>query len=54
MANFESEEEIRKAYDALQAGGRVNIELYETPFRALIAAVTDRNGVGWVLRYFRT
>jgi PhnB protein len=54
MLNFESEEEIRKAYEALNVGGHVNIAIYETPFNALIAAVTDRNGIGWVLRYFRT
>jgi PhnB protein len=50
---MESEEEIRNAYDKLLDGGQIAIELYETPFRALIGAVTDRNGIGWVLRYFR-
>ena len=54
MANFESEDEIRRVYHALLDGGRVDIEMYATPFNALIGSVTDRNGVCWVLRYFRT
>ncbi|UUZ82463.1 VOC family protein [Paenibacillus sp. P26] len=54
MIQFDSEEEIRKAYDTLKADGQVTVELQDTFFGALHGQVTDnRNNIGWVLNYFK-
>ncbi len=50
---IETEEEFRKAYGDLAAGGHINTEVYEAPFNGLLAIVTDRNGICWVLSYYR-
>jgi PhnB protein len=50
---IETEESFRKIYGELAAGGTINLEVYEAPFNGLLAIVTDRNGVCWVLSYYR-
>jgi PhnB protein len=51
---LETEEEFRQVYEDLTAGGHINIEPYEAPFNGLLAVITDRNGNGWVLSYYRS
>lgn len=53
MVKLDSEDEFRKAHDALADGGLINVAIYEAPFNGLLAVVTDRNGIGWVLSYYR-
>ncbi|RCW51712.1 VOC family protein [Paenibacillus prosopidis] len=50
---IETEEEFRKVYGELAMGGLINTEVYEAPFNGLLAIVTDRNGICWVLSYYR-
>ena len=52
--NIETEEEFRSIYGEFAAGGTINTEVYEAPFNGLLVIVTDRNGVCWVLSYYRT
>ncbi|MFT0803065.1 VOC family protein [Bacillus swezeyi] len=47
----ESEEEIRRVYDALKNGGHAALELQKTFWGALHANVTDKYGVRWLLNY---
>jgi PhnB protein len=51
---LETEEEFRQVYEDLTAGGHINVEVFEAPFNGLLAIVTDRNGIGWVLSYYRS
>lgn len=51
---IETEEAFRRIYGELADGGTINSEVYEAPFNGLLAIVTDRNGVCWVLSYYRT
>ncbi|WP_027086477.1 VOC family protein [Cohnella panacarvi] len=51
---IEGEREFRRIYAGLAANGRINTEVYEAPFNGLLAVVTDRNGVCWVLSYYRS
>ncbi|MGF7029370.1 putative glyoxalase superfamily protein PhnB [Paenibacillus mucilaginosus] len=51
---IETENEFRQVYEAFAAGGTVDTEVYEAPFNGLLAIVTDRNGVCWVLSFYRT
>ncbi|MDF2959769.1 MAG: hypothetical protein K0S39_1504 [Paenibacillus sp.] len=51
---IETEEAFRRIYGEFAAGGTINSEVYEAPFNGLLAIVTDRNGVCWVLSYYRT
>jgi PhnB protein len=53
MLKLETEEEFRQVYEDLTAGGHINIKAYEAPFNGLLAVITDRNGIGWVLSYYR-
>jgi PhnB protein len=54
ILKFDSEEEIWKAYNTLTVGGQIIREMYESPaFDGLLAMVTDRNGIGWVLSHKR-
>jgi PhnB protein len=53
ILKIETEEEFRKIYEELAVGGQINTEVYEAPFNGLLAVVTDRNGIGWVLSYYR-
>ena len=50
---IETEEVFRSVYGQFAAGGHINTESYEAPFNGLLAIVTDRNGVCWVLSYYR-
>ncbi|OXM83931.1 VOC family protein [Paenibacillus rigui] len=52
--NIEGEETFRKVYGELAADGTIQTEVYEAPFNGLLAVVTDRNGVCWVLSYYRS
>lgn len=49
---FDSEDEIRKAYDIFKAEGIVDAELQQTFFGALVTALTDKYGVNWNFVYF--
>lgn len=51
---IETEEVFRRIYGELATDGTINSEMYEAPFNGLLAIVTDRNGVCWVLSYYRT
>ncbi|CAI6085776.1 VOC family protein [Cohnella sp. JJ-181] len=51
--NIETEGRFREIYDKLAEGGTVLVEVYAAPFNGLLAIVTDRNGVCWVLSYYR-
>ncbi|MFD1956364.1 VOC family protein [Paenibacillus thailandensis] len=53
FVKIEKEEEFRRIYGELAAGGTINTEVYEAPFNGLLAIVTDRNGVCWVMSYYR-
>lgn len=50
---IEKEEDFRQVYSELAAGGNIIREAYEAPFNGLLATVTDRNGVCWVLSHYR-
>ncbi|MGO4549142.1 VOC family protein [Paenibacillus sp. 2TAB23] len=50
---LETEEIFRKIYGEFSASGTINTEMYEAPFNGLLAIVTDRNGVCWVLSFYR-
>lgn len=50
---IETEEAFRKMYGELASGGTINTEVYEAPFNGLLAIVTDRNSVCWVMSYYR-
>ncbi|MFB4323327.1 VOC family protein [Priestia sp. BR_2] len=51
---IETEEAFQRIYGEFAAEGIINSEAYEAPFNGLLAIVTDRNGVCWVLSYYRT
>lgn len=51
---IETEEAFRRIYGEFAADGTINSEVYEAPFNGLLAIVTDRNGVCWVMSYYRT
>jgi PhnB protein len=51
---IDSEETFRSIYGEFAASGTVQTEVYEAPFNGLLAIVTDRNGVCWVLSYYRS
>ncbi|MFC4811786.1 VOC family protein [Paenibacillus sp. GCM10023250] len=48
-----AEDGFRSVYGRFADGGRVLTEPYEAPFNGLLAIVADRNGVCWVLPYYR-
>lgn len=50
---LETEEEFCNVYEDLTTGGQIIVEMYEAPFNGLLAIITDRNGIGWVLSYYR-
>lgn len=54
FVKIETEEAFRRIFGELAAGGTVNREVYEAPFNGLLAVVTDRNGVCWVVSYYRS
>lgn len=51
---MDTEEKFHRIYDGLAVGGMIIAEVYEAPFNGLLAIVTDRNGVCWVLSYYRS
>ncbi|TFE23971.1 VOC family protein [Cohnella luojiensis] len=51
---IEMEKEFQRIYSEFAANGTINTAVYEAPFNGLLAIVTDRNGVCWVLSYYRT
>ncbi|MDG0791148.1 VOC family protein [Cohnella ginsengisoli] len=50
---LDTEDAFRSVYEGLGAGGTIVAAAYEAPFNGLLAIVTDRNGVCWVLSYYR-
>ncbi|MBS4032233.1 MAG: hypothetical protein KGZ63_12555 [Clostridiales bacterium] len=52
IVQFESEDEIKKAYTALKDNGQVLIEFQKTFFGALHAEIVDKYGIQWILNYF--
>ncbi len=48
---FDSEDEIRKVYDVLKIDGKVDFELQQAFFGALLAVLTDKNGINWNLSW---
>lgn len=50
---IDTENEFRKVYSDFASDGTINTEVYEAPFNGLLATVTDRNGVCWVLSHYR-
>ncbi|MBB6731403.1 VOC family protein [Cohnella zeiphila] len=51
---LETEEEFRQVYEDLTTDGTIDNEVFEAPFNGLLAGITDRNGIGWVLSNFRS
>ncbi|MGO4537416.1 VOC family protein [Paenibacillus sp. 2TAB19] len=51
---IDTEETFLSIYGEFAASGTVQTEVYEAPFNGLLAIVTDRNGVCWVLSYYRS
>ncbi|WP_246070564.1 VOC family protein [Paenibacillus kobensis] len=50
---LETEEQFRSVYGQFADEGQVVTEVYEAPFNGLLAVVKDRNGVCWVMSYYR-
>ncbi|MFC3802056.1 VOC family protein [Cohnella sp. GCM10012308] len=50
---IETEDAFRGVYDRLGDEGTINTAVYEAPFNGLLAIVTDRNCVCWVLSFYR-
>ena len=48
---FDSEDEVRKVYEALSAGGKVNMPLDKTFWNAVYGDLVDKFGVSWGLHY---
>jgi len=48
---FDSEEELRKAFGALSTEGKVNMPLGETFWGAVYGDLVDKFGTGWGLHY---
>ncbi|MCD1260005.1 VOC family protein [Paenibacillus athensensis] len=53
FAKIDTEAEFRRIYSDLAAEGAIVTAAYEAPFNGLLAIVTDRNGVCWVLSFYR-
>lgn len=51
MIGVDAADEARRVYQALSAGGKVHMELGETPFAELYANFADRYGIHWMI-YF--
>lgn len=49
--NVESEEEAQRIFQALSAGGRVEMDLAKTGWADLYASWWDKFGVGWMINY---
>lgn len=53
FAKLETESAFRNVYEAFGSDGTIVREAYEAPFNGLLGVVADRNGVHWVLSYYR-
>jgi PhnB protein len=51
MLHCSSEEEIRRCYDLLSAGGTASHPLDHTFWGAIFGGLTDKYGVLWLLNY---
>lgn len=49
--NTDSEEEAKKIFNGLSAGGRVNMALEKTFWGALFGMFTDKFGINWMVNY---
>lgn len=49
--NTQSEEEAKKIFNGLSAGGRVNMPLEKTFWGALFGMFTDKFGINWMVNY---
>ena len=49
--NTESEEEANKIFNALSAGGRVNMPMEKTFWGAFFGMFTDKFGINWMVNY---
>lgn len=49
--NAESEEEAKKIFSGLSAGGRVTMPLEKTFWGALFGMFTDQFGINWMINY---
>jgi uncharacterized glyoxalase superfamily protein PhnB len=47
--NFESEAEVKKAYEVLAKEGKVLLELGSLPWSSCCAEVVDKYGVYWYI-----
>lgn len=47
--SYTTEEEVKKAFDALSEGGKVGMPLCQTFWSPLFGMVTDKFGVGWMV-----
>ena len=54
MIDTESEQEAKRLYAALSAGGKAHMSLQKTFWGALYANFTDRFGVQWMVNYGMT
>ncbi|MDC7224694.1 MAG: VOC family protein [Spirochaetales bacterium] len=48
---FDSEEELRRAFEALAEGGKINMPLDKTFWGAFYGDLVDKFGVGWGMHY---
>ena len=49
--NAESEDDAKRIFNALSAGGRVNMPLEKTFWGALFGMFTDKFGINWMVNY---
>ena len=49
--NADSEDEAKRIFNALSAGGRVNMPLEKTFWGALFGMFTDKFGINWMVNY---
>jgi len=49
--NTDSEEEATRIFNALSAGGRVNMPLEKTFWGAFFGMMTDKFGINWMVNY---
>ncbi len=48
---FDSQDELRKAFEALSEGGRVNMPVDKMFWNAIYGDLIDKFGIGWGLHY---
>ena len=49
--NGETEDEAKKLFNGLSAGGRVNMPMEKTFWGALFGMLTDKFGINWMVNY---